>query len=84
MNTPPSRRIDSSHEEVRAARLETPHGVGRLDLHDDVAGKLGVELLVGVLRGVQENRIYPTSGLLYALDTEIEVHRRRVLKRSCA
>jgi len=49
--------------------------VGRLDLHDDVTGKRGVELLVGVLRGVQEDRIYGTSGLLYAV--EIEVPRRR-------
>jgi hypothetical protein len=54
-------RINVRHEEVRAAPLETPQRVRRLDLHDDVAAQSGTELRVGVLRCVQEDRIYRSS-----------------------
>ena len=62
------------HEEISAAPLEAPQRVGGLDLHDDVTPECGIELRVGVLRRVQEDRIDRASGLFYARDTEIEIH----------
>ena len=61
-------------EEVRATPLEAAQRIRCLHLDDDFAAKSGAELLVGVLRSVQEDRIDNASSLLDAGDTQIEVN----------
>ena len=62
------------HEEIGAAALEAPQGVGDLHLHHNVSTEGGVELLVAVLRGVQEDRVDGASRLLDAGEAQIEIH----------